>query len=151
MTVNNISFGKIYKVNGTKNAASRACDIANGCYSSGSPEIDEKIKSAFDDVKQGKTLTFTVENRFNPQYTNLYILSGKEARSYRKKFNNMLNLLSANAHLERDCAFNNKNAAQRIREKFEDEILNSINDDVQTLNIEYDSKLRKITSFDILA
>ncbi|MBQ9245536.1 hypothetical protein IJ182_04635 [bacterium] len=78
-----VSFGKIIKVVGPQKASENISNIANG-KNSQNQTIDEKIRSLFDDVKDGRAVVFPVKSKLT------YILSGKESQKYDASFKNTL-------------------------------------------------------------
>ena len=87
MTINNISFGQITKINSSIQAAKQIVDIANNESKKSvfSNFMNRKIKtqiiSAFPDLSEGKAVIYTDKKNIT------YIFTGKDALIYEEIFN----------------------------------------------------------------
>ena len=73
MNINPVSFGKTVKVYAPFHEAVRIANAANGAS-----EIQEKVKTIFDDTDKGHALAFS----FNDNSKSCYIFSGEESKEY---------------------------------------------------------------------
>ncbi len=73
--MNSISFGRIIKINGTKEIALKVADIANN---NGKKQIDRQIRSVFYDLPYGKAIAVSSEDDNNSSY----VFSGEDAQLY---------------------------------------------------------------------
>ena len=76
MKVNQISFGKIVKVNTPYEIAKQIEDIANGKKKSGSAQLNKEIKTLFSDISQGDAYTFKYDKMTS------FIFSGIDGQQY---------------------------------------------------------------------
>ena len=84
MRVNQVSFGKIVKVNAPFDVAKQIEEIANGRKAK-STKLDSDVKNLFNDTEKGEAHTFRYDKRVS------FIFSGEEGTKYWNSHNDALN------------------------------------------------------------
>ena len=151
MTINNISFGQITKVNSPIQIAKQLVDTANKEHRNSffsnfkNRKIDAQIHSTFSDLAAGKAVMYTDKEN------NIFIFSGQDAIKYREI--NELHEKNAAQVASYYAAFPSGGMhIQLEEEQYRSQVSDLISNctDVKEAQISFDSKRNKLVSIELI-